>query len=186
MDTQSITVLLKQCEDGSSESFNAVFESCYGALRVMAAAQLRKLPSNGTITPTVLMHECYLKFIGKEAADFKDSKHFMCALGQSMRHYLIDTHRAKNRKKRHSNHYTDRLTQQVGEGDIAFDLMDLEKVFDRIEKFNPEYVRLFELKVLMGLGVPELAQLLDQSERTVIRNWSHIKALIGAMLKNPD
>ena len=184
MDTQSITVLLQKCEAGSSESFNAVFESCYESLKIIAAAQLRKLPSNGTVTPTVLMHECYLKFMHKDAASFKDSKHFMCALGQSMRHYLIDVYRAKNRQKRHSNHYTDKLTQQVGEGDIAFDLMDLEKVFQRIEKFNPDYVRLFELKVFMGLSVPELSKLLDQSERTIIRNWSHIKALLAAMLKD--
>ncbi|MCX7552255.1 ECF-type sigma factor [Marinicella sp. S1101] len=179
MTDSSITYLLHDKNLNHTQRINKVYAACYGEVKVMARRVLGQLPNNETITPTVLMHECYLKILKQESLNqsktFKNSKHFIFSLAKSMRCYLIDVYRSKQRAPKK---YYNQMTQEIGDKDVHIELMDLEYIFDRIEKFNAEYAQLIDLKVFAGLEVKEISGLMRCSERQVIRKWKVVKALI--------
>ena len=69
-----ITELLQQAESGDPASLAAVFESLYPELRRLAASRLRG--SANTITPTVLVHEFFLRLDGGERLSLNSRRHF--------------------------------------------------------------------------------------------------------------
>ena len=51
--------------DTASRGAEELFPVLYEELRRLAAAQLARLSAGGTLQPTVLVHEAYLKLIGR-------------------------------------------------------------------------------------------------------------------------
>ncbi len=177
-----MTELLQLAESGSKDDLGRVYQAFYQRIKNLAISQLSSLPASGTITPTVLMHECYLKMMQGQPQHYTSSKHFMCAMAKSMRHFLIDAHRAKQSQKRKGAVSLSQMTEWVGDADGTFDLLDLERVFTRIGRINPMFVELIELKLFAGCQVPQLAELFNCSRRTIIRDWERVKTLILALL----
>jgi len=181
--SDSLTALLQQSRQGDPEVLNQLYQRCYAEIKRLAAAQLARLNPGNTITPTVLMHDCYLKLSQGQVIDFQNSRHFFACLGKSMRHLLIDVYRSKNSPSRSAGQQVDGVTQLVGDQDVSIRLMDLQQVFARIERINPRLAELIEIKLFVGLSVPEIAAVFQCSVRKVINDWSHAKSLIHALLE---
>lgn len=59
----------------------------YSELRTLAGRQLAEQAPGQTLQPTALVHEAYLKLVGKaEERRWKDGAHFFAAAAQAMRH----------------------------------------------------------------------------------------------------
>ena len=179
---ESLTQLLERSQEGNPEVLNEVYQRCYEEIRKLAMYQLNRLKPGNTITPTVLMHECYLKLVQGQSVDFQSSKHFFACLGKSMRYFLIDVYRSKQSASRENFERVSGVTEVIGDQDVSVNLIDLQSIFDRIERINPRLAELIEIKLFVGLTVPEIADVYQCSERTVINNWNHAKSLIMALL----
>lgn len=183
---ESLTSLLAQSQTGNQQLMSQVYERFYQEIKQLALYQVNKLSPNSTISPTVLMHECYLKMIDGVPTKYQNSKHFYACLGKSMRHFLIDVFRSKQTQKRQSQQQFHGLTHVIGDSDIQFELMDLERIFKQIDKINPRLAELLELKLFVGLQVPQIADLYQCSVRKVINDWNHTKALILALSEEQE
>src|SRR5690606_8313809 len=88
-----ITQLLEQAGAGDPERLSEVFEQLYPQLRQIAAARLRS--SERTLTPTVLVHELYLRATSGDPLNASSRRHFFTTAAKAMRWILVDHARRK-------------------------------------------------------------------------------------------
>src|SRR5690606_12735047 len=93
-----ITELLARAAGGDRAAISDVFRQVYPELRRIAQAQARR--SESTLTPTVLVHEVYLRLVGASELSLEDRRHFFACAARAMRMIVVDHVRAGNADKR--------------------------------------------------------------------------------------
>ena len=178
-----ITELLHAARGGDGCALDKVFAKVYPTLRTLASARLRGAGGESTISPTVLVHETYLKLIGAEQLDLGDRHHFFACAARAMRHILIDHARAQA-CARHGG--------SAGRVDIAAvdmaaepqqDLLDVDAALDRLDAIDGRLRELVEMRIFAGLTLEELAAASGRSLRTVNREWQRARALLMAQME---
>ncbi|KAA3638492.1 MAG: hypothetical protein DWP95_12500 [Proteobacteria bacterium] len=181
MHEQSITMLLSEIKAGRKDLVDDVFAILYAEIKSLAGHQLKRLSPGQTITPTVLAHECYLKVVNNEQLQLNNTRHFLHYMALSMRAYLVDTLRAKSTDKRQHIKSAMSLSDCVGDSQLNFRVMEMEQIFKRMEAIDEKLTEILQLKVLLGLTYQEISEVIDLSERQVIRRWQQAKALALAI-----
>ncbi len=183
MTAENITQLLDQARLGDKQRLDEVYQLLYTEIKSIAGFQLKQLRPGQTITPTVLAHECYIKIIQTKTVTPQNRRHFLNYLSTSMRRYLIDALRAKKRLKRDQLPVDIGMTQFVGDHDVEFHLMEIDLMLSRIEEIDAPLAELLQFKLIFNLTFAEIAEVVEMSERHVIRRWKHGRVLLLAMLK---
>ena len=184
MSNHEVTVLLNQASLGNTQVLNDIYEILYDDINAVAGFQLKQLQTGQTITPTVLAHECYLKLYQTNHIPIENKRHFINCLARSMRMYLIDVLRAKNSQKRHAEKIDDQLTNLLGDADVSFKLLEIDLALNNIEKIAPQLAEILQYKLIFNLTFKKIAEILEMSERHVMRLWKQAKALLIAMLSD--
>lgn len=182
MSAGQITVLLNQVKLGDKQVLNDIYTMLYAEIKSIAGFQLKQLSSGQTITPTVLAHECYLKLLKTADIPLKNKRHFLNCLSRAMRLYMIDVLRAKSSQKRQGQQAYIGMTDYVGDEDISFDLMEVDRMLGQIEEVDSRLAEILQHKLIFNLTFAEIAEVLEVSERQVMRLWKQAKALMMAML----
>src|SRR5262245_57101250 len=111
-----VTQILAAIERGSSHTTETLFPLVYDELRRLAAEQLARETPGGTLQPTALVHEAYLRLVDVEKAQHWNSRgHFFAAAAEAMRRILVDNARRKRSLKRGG----DRVRQELEEFNVA-------------------------------------------------------------------
>jgi RNA polymerase sigma factor (TIGR02999 family) len=184
--TGEITSLLLAARDGDEAAASQLALLVYGELRLLAHQCRRNRQDADTFSTTALVHEAYLRIGGSPEADFADRAHFFAYAAQAMRRILVDHARRACAAKRGG------IAPHVPYDDTTLSLsappeqvVALDQVLTRLHRFDERLANIVELRVFAGLDVPELAQALALSERTVKRDWRKARALLGAWLSEP-
>ena len=91
-----VTQILNAIEQGDPSASDKLLPLVYEELRVLARQRLANEKPGQTLQATALVHEAYLRLVGKENEQSWDSRgHFFAAAAEAMRRILID--RAKRR-----------------------------------------------------------------------------------------
>jgi RNA polymerase sigma factor (TIGR02999 family) len=165
-------------------ALDRLFSATYEELRRLAATVKRDDPS-ATLSPTALVNEAWLKLAASTDLAPVSQLHFKRLAARAMRQVLIDAARRRNSVKR-------------GEGDVAvtFDeslahpvtrpeeLMALDEALDRLHQLEPRQAMMVESRFFGGLDIPEIAELLDISEATVMRDWRAARAWLAVELSS--
>ena len=175
-----ITQLLRQAESGDRASLAEVFESLYPELRRLAAARLRG--AGHTITPTVLVHEFYLRLGDGQGLSLQNRRHFFAAAAKAMRWIMVDHARRSHAEKRGGGMVAVTLTERLAEMPVDEEVLALHESLDVLDRLDPRRRELVELRYFIGLEFSEVAELLGCSERTAKREWARARALLHAML----
>lgn len=181
MPQQAITALLSEIKAGRKDLVDEVFALLYADIKNIAGYQLNQLSPGQTITPTVLAHECYLKVANNAELELNNKRHFLHYMGLSMRAYLVDCLRAKATAKRQHIKSAQSLSDCVGDSQLNFRVMEMEAIFKRIEAIDAKLAEILQLKVLLGLTFREISEVIDLSERQVMRRWQQAKAMALAI-----
>ena len=176
----------KQDETASArEALDQLFSVTYEELRRLAATVKRGDPSN-TLSPTALVNEAWLK-LAKSPGFVADSPlHFKRIAARAMRQLLVEAARRRNAHKR------------GGEGEAIFvafddaldgattcdgDLLALDAALSELSHLEPRHAAIVEGRFFGGLEISEIAELLNISEATVMRDWRAAKAWLGQRLR---
>lgn len=181
----SITRILEASEGLSRrEVLDRLAPVVYDELRVMAGAQLRTERPDHTLQPTALVNEAYLRLMGADHAPFNDRLHFFRAAAQAMRRILIEYARKRQSLKRGDDPIRVSL-DQLGQAswDEPENILAVESALVRLEKQDPRAAEVVQLRYFAGLSVPETAQALEISERTVMREWGFARAWLRRVLR---
>jgi len=175
MSIGDITRLIVQSREQNKDNLDEIYTLLYGEIKGIAHRHLRQLPKGQTISATVLANECYIKLAEQTTLLHENKRHFMNYLATCMRRFLIDQWRSKKAQKVAG---IEGVTQVVGDGDVAFDVMQLEQLIDALRGVDEELADIFQQKVIFNFTFKELADIFNVSERHIIRKWNHIKTLL--------
>jgi RNA polymerase sigma factor (TIGR02999 family) len=91
-----VTRILESIEHGDRKAADDLLPLVYEELRKLAAHKMSQEAANQTLQPTALVHEAWLRLIGKDTPKFDGRAHFFAAAAEAMRRILID--RARRRR----------------------------------------------------------------------------------------
>ena len=98
-ETADITELLDAARDGDRGALDRVLATLYQELHAMARRQLAGQHGH-TLDATALVHEAYLKLVGRNSAQFDDRAHFFAYAASAMRSVVVDYARQRLAQKR--------------------------------------------------------------------------------------
>jgi RNA polymerase sigma factor (TIGR02999 family) len=175
--------LLNAIEQGDSQAAGQLLPLVYEELRRLAAAQLADERPGQTLNATALVHEAYLRLVGRPSKEQEkevrwDSRaHFFAAAAAAMRRILIETARRK-RRLRHGGDWRRIPLEGVEAADDLPDdnLLALDEALKALAAAAPLKARLVEMRFFAGLSVEDAAHCLGVSRATADRWWSYARA----------
>lgn len=174
-------------EPSSSEAprpAQSLFPEVYARLKALAGRELAKVGPGATLNATALVHELYLKLHAGRDLGFSDPGQFLGYAAQAMRHILVDRARARMRHKRGGalrHEDLDALAERIGDAS-AEQTLALDAALLRLEEADPRASRLVELHYFAGLPLPQVAEVLQVSARTLNRDWRFARAFLHEAL----
>lgn len=161
-----------------------VLPQVYDELRRLAANRLARLNPGQTLQPTALVHEAFVRVVGKEDPGWDNTGHFFGAAAHAMRNVLVDEARKKaslkrggDRAREHSE--VDALSGRtiIEMGDRKLDLLRLEEALQRLEQEGgARKAEIVTLRVFGSLSLEQIGTALGVSTRTVDRDWRFARA----------
>ncbi|MEO8910168.1 MAG: sigma-70 family RNA polymerase sigma factor [Gemmatimonadaceae bacterium] len=176
--SSDVTGLLLEWSRGNPEALERLMPVIYNECRRIAAAQLRREHRDHTLDPTGLVHELYLRLVNQRRATWANRAQFFGIAAQLMRRVLVDYARARHADKRGGSATFVSLAAAADTPDDSriADVLAVDEALERLAAFDPEQVRIIELRFFAGLTVEETARLVGRSPRTVKREWRLAKA----------
>jgi RNA polymerase sigma factor (TIGR02999 family) len=163
-------------------SSEALIKLLYDELHQIAEREHRWAGSPGTLQPTALIGEAYLKI--KNRADWQSKAHFLGCAATAMRHVLVDAARARLAGKRQGERtsLTGALDQLAVESHDDRQLVALGDALAELARHDPDLARLVDCRFFVGLSEAETAEVLRITDRTVRRWWVRARAWIHAQM----
>jgi len=176
-ETSPITLVLQAAERGDPQAAADLLPLVYEELRRLARSRMARERPGHTLQATALVHEAYLRVLGKEDVGWKSRGHFFGSAARAMRRILVEQARRKQAAKRGGDRR--RVDLEEAEPDIEpppGDVLAVEEALGRLEVADPRKGRIVELRYFVGLTVPETAGALGLSVSTIEQEWRYIRA----------
>lgn len=178
-----VTQLLQAAADGDSQAAAELLPLLYAELRRLAAAWMEKTPPGQTLQPTALVHEAYLRLVGKDALRFENRRHFFFVAARAMRDILIEQARRKASRKHGGDlRRIDAANLVLAIEAPAEDMLALDEALEELRRADEKKHGLVMLRFFAGLTAPEAAEVMGVSLSTVEREWRYIRARLHRAL----
>lgn len=179
MNGGDVTQILDAISRGEPLAAEQLFPLVYHELRRLASRKMANEPSDHTLQPTALVHEAYLRLVGKDPAPgWQNRGHFYAAAAEAMRRILIEEARRRSSLKRGGELQGKVLHDEIvqPDGQDRDSLLALDDALRKLENEDPDSYQLVMLRYFGGLTVDEAAASLGISSRTAKRHWSFARA----------
>jgi RNA polymerase sigma factor (TIGR02999 family) len=159
------------------QSAEELLPAVYAELHRLAAALSGRLPPGQTLTPTALVHEAYLRLVGKQDPGWEGRRHFFGAAAQAMREILIGQARRKGSHKHGGKAHRIELTDGLALIEPpAADLLAVDEAIQQLQAERPDLAEIVLLRYYSGLSTEETAEVLGVSVSTLKREWRFARA----------
>lgn len=172
-----ITLVLSTLERGESHAAAELLPLVYDELRRLAAWRLAGERPGHTLQATALVHEAYLRAVGKDNPLWNGRRHFFAAAAAAMRRILVENARRKMRCKRGGG------VEHINVDDVEIpapmpddELLALEEALDQFSQVDPRAAELVKLCFFVGLTQEQAAKQMGVSISTVERTWAYARA----------
>lgn len=173
-----ITVLLRRSSAGDHQAEEQLFELVYERLRDIAGRAHAGERQGHTLQPTALVHETFLRLLGKGQVTWQDRAHFFAVASRTMRRILVDHARKYLAEKGGGGRVSVELKDQLDYGpspESARLVTSLHDSLDELAKHDKRQSEIVEMRFFGGLTEEEIALLLGISTRTVKRDWEEAR-----------
>ncbi|MCB1032705.1 MAG: sigma-70 family RNA polymerase sigma factor [Acidobacteria bacterium] len=178
-----ITTLLEGWRRGDKEASDQVLALVYTDLRRLARRELGRRGRQGTLQPTALVHEAYLRLAGPSERPWKNRGHFFSVAAQAMRQIVVDHARRRQADKRGGNQVGMSLTGvEAQASERPETIVALDEALTLLAERDSRLVRIIEYRVFGGLETRQIADLLELSPRSIQLDWLRARAWIGQAL----
>lgn len=159
-----VTHLLEAARQGDPRAADQLLPLVYEELRRLAAARMAKEAAGHTLQPTALVHEAWLRLAGDQDQTWEGRAHFFAAAAEAMRRILID----RARRKRAVRHGGEQQRLDFEELELACptpddQLLELDEALDKLAAKHPRQAEVVKLRYIVGLTLPEAAEVLGIS-----------------------
>lgn len=172
-----VTQLLQAIDRGESEASDRLWALVYDEVRRLAAQKLGHEGTPQTLQPTALVHEVWLRLAGVDRQQWKGRKHFFGAVSEIMRRILIEQVRRKAALKRGERAPVCELHESRIELKAPDEqVLAVNEALEGLAEKEPIAAQIVKLRYFVGMSVPEIAEALEMSPRTVDRYWAFARA----------
>jgi RNA polymerase sigma factor (TIGR02999 family) len=180
-----VTQILTAIEQGDVLAADRLLPLVYDELRKLAAHRLAKEAAGQTLQPTALVHEAWIRLVGKENPKFKNRAHFFAAAAEAMRRILIDKARRK-RALRHGGglRRVDFEQLELASANDDDQLLAVNEALDKLAAHSKPEAEVVKLRYFVGMTLEEAAEVLGISARTADNYWAHARAWLFRELKS--
>lgn len=182
-----ITQILNNIDAGDAHAAEKLLPLVYEELRKLAAHKMANEKPGQTLQATALVHEAWIRVAGSNQQQWRGRDHFFSAAAESMRRVLVDNARRKQRVRHGGG--MERVNIDAINLPIAQNEEKCLRVNEYLEQLaieDPEKAEVVKMRVFAGMGVSEIATVLDCSEKTVQRHWNFAKAWLSRELQDGD
>lgn len=179
-----VTRILTAIEQGDPQAADKLLPLVYEELRKLAAHRMANEAAGQTLQPTALVHEVWLRLVGKQNPKFANRAHFFAAAAEAMRRILIDNARRK-RALRHGGGQQRIDLENVNIPSASADdqLLAVNDALDKLAAQSKSEAELVKLRYFVGMTLEEAADALGISARTADNYWAHARAWLFHELK---
>ncbi len=182
----SVNDLFAAIHDGDPDAEKQLFAKVYDELRRMARGRLRWEKPGISMHTTALVHEAYFNLVGEKEAKWQNRAHFFGAAAEAMRRILVQRARYHSRQKRGGDYQRVPLHDNLAADERSLDVIALDEALRELEKLDPRKCQVVKYRYFLGLTVPETAELLNVSARTVDNDWQLAKSWLKRELSKGD
>ena len=181
-----VTRILSAIEQGDASAAEQLLPLVYDELRKLAAQKMAQEKPGQTLQATALVHEAYMRLVDVEKAQRWDSRrHFFSAAAEAMRRILVDNARRKDGPRRGGGRRRVSLEEEhLPDPARSSDLLDLDEALSRLEQHDAAAAELVKLRYFAGMTMPQAADALGMSLRTVERNWTYARTWLHRALSD--
>ena len=174
MDSSSeVTQLLITWSDGDESALEKLAPLVQAELQRIARHYLQQEQPGHLLQTTALVNEAWLRLIDWRHVNWQNRAHFFSVAAQLMRRVLVDEARKRQAHKRGGDALRVPLSAAAGVADEqGAELLELDTALDKLAALDERKCRIVELRFFGGLSVEETAEVLQVSQRTVLREWS--------------
>lgn len=181
--TQKVTVALRRLADGHPSATHELLPLVYDELRRLAQSNLEMKSPSHTLQATALVHEAYLKLVGRVDVAWESRAHFFAVAAKAMRQILSNHAREKRAEKRGGERLRVTLHDAVATSAKSdFDLLEFHDVLERLAQLDSLQSQLVELRFFSGMTVEEIALVMNSSPATIKREWRAARAWLNSEL----
>ncbi|MHC4540027.1 MAG: ECF-type sigma factor [Planctomycetota bacterium] len=172
-----VTHILTAIEQGDAKAADQLLPLVYEELRRLASWKMSQEAPGQTLQATALVHEAYIRLVGKEAQNWTSRTHFFCAAAEAMRRILIDKARCKHRLKRGGGQdKVDLADVELPVEAPSDDLVALDEAMEKLAERDKVKADLMKLRYFAGLTLEQAAEILGLSRTTAKRHWTYSRA----------
>jgi RNA polymerase sigma factor (TIGR02999 family) len=181
-----ITQILNAIDDGDRQAAGQLLPLVYEELRQLAAQKLAHEKPGQTLQATALVHEAYLRLVGKEdERRWGGRGHFFGAAAEAMRRILVEHARRKGRQRHGGEHRRIPLDAvAIAAAEPADDLLALDEALDRLADAEPVAAQVVKLRYFAGLTIEQTAEAIEISVRTANRHFAFAKAWLFQRMRS--
>ncbi|MHC5062768.1 MAG: ECF-type sigma factor [Planctomycetota bacterium] len=179
-----MTELIRRLGENDATVAEELLPLIYEELRAVASRLFIQQPKGHTLQPTALVHEAWLKLADQERS-WESRNHFFSVAARAMRQVLSDSARARRSDRRgkgwHKVTFDDNLVERQD-----YDLVDIDDALGLLAQANPRHAQVAELRLFAGLSLPEIAELLEVTPRTIQLDWRSARAYLSHVLEDVE
>jgi RNA polymerase sigma factor (TIGR02999 family) len=179
-----VTQILNAIQQGDPKASEELLPLVYEELRVLARQRLANEKPGQTLQATALVHEAYLRLVGKENdASWDNRGHFFAAAAEVMRRILVEVARHKATHKMGGDRQREELAEHAIPPEFEnVDLIALDEALAEFELKYPEHAQLIKLRYFAAFSLEVAADMLGLSRATAQRKWAFSRAwLVGRL-----
>jgi len=121
---------------------------------------------------SALINEAYIRLIDWKNVRWQNRAHFFGVAAQLMRRILVDFARDRQYLKRGGGAFLVSLSEAASFAvQRSADFVALDEALKALAEIDPRKVKVVEMRFFAGLSVEEVAELLNVSKETVMRDW---------------
>lgn len=164
-------------------STDRLFADVYARLKAMASRQ-RARAHGSTLNTTAIVHEAYLRICDDNGPGFVEPPQFFAYAARAMRAILVDSARRRLCRQRIGlDGGTGAEAAAANAADASAERsIEIDEALQRLERSDPRAARLVELHYFAGLSLPQIAELIGVTPRTLNRDWRFARAFLSGSL----
>ncbi len=172
----NITQLLIAWNNGDRSALEQLVPMVHAELYRLARRYMGRERAGHLLQPTALVNEAYMRLIDWKNVEWKNRAHFFGVSAQLMRRILVDFARQRPRFAGETAAQVTLDDDLPGGMGKNTDLIALDDALSSLAKMDERKSRIVEFRFFGGLSNEEIAEVLEISTITVIREWNKAKA----------
>ncbi len=175
---EDVTQLLNAVAQGDPQAAERLLPLVYDELRKLAAKKLTHEKPGQTLQATALVHEAYLRLVGKgDEPPWNGRGHFFAAAAEAMRRILVEQARRRAAAKRGGQAERRILDpSELAAPAPEEHLLAVHDALDDFARIDPEAATLVKLRFFGGMTMAEAAAALGMSVRSAQNVWAYARS----------